>query len=185
MRHWSWKNSQGLGCKKIRAIVQCFHCEKARCIYAALQQKMESVSYRFSCGDLFFRVSHLNKVILKRRNLTCESPIEKGYCNNMDRILKLKQICYHCGESGSTCFVFWVDQLREKAWRMNICISSSISICTDCIENGKDVVKQGKQDKMQARKEKEAKEKEETVTREKVTEARGQCAMLGWLTHHK
>ena len=37
-------------------------------------------------------------------------------------------------------------------------------ICTDCTESGKDVMKQGKQDKIQARKEKQAKVK---VAREK------------------
>ena len=62
--------------KRVRAIVQCFHYEKTRCIYTvtddnyssgmlALQQKMESVSYPFSCGDLLFVDSHyLSKLVL-------------------------------------------------------------------------------------------------------------------------
>ena len=77
--------------KRVRAIVQCFHCEKTRCIYTvtddnyssamlALQQQMESESSRFSCSDLLFDDSHyLSKVVLQRKNLTCETLIEKGY----------------------------------------------------------------------------------------------------------
>ena len=59
------KAAKGWDAKRVRAIVQCFHCGKARCSYTvtdddyssamlALQQQMESVSHRFSCGDLLF-----------------------------------------------------------------------------------------------------------------------------------
>ena len=114
---------------------------------------MEFVSYRFSCGNLLFDDSHyLSKVVRQRKNLTCKSPIEKCYYNNKDRRLKLKEICYHCGESGSTCFVYGVEQLREKNMT-----NEHNCYYTDCIESGKGVMKQGKQDKMQARKEKQAK----------------------------
>ena len=81
----------------------------------ALQQKMESAPCRFSCDDLFFGDSyHLSKEILQKKNLICELPIEKGQYNNKDRRLKLKQICYHCGESDNRFFVFGVEKLREK-----------------------------------------------------------------------
>ena len=97
------KTVKGWDAKRVRAIVQCFHCGKARCSYTvtdddyssamlALQQHMESVSHYFSCGDLLFDDSHyLSKLVLKRKNLTCETPIEKGYYNNKDRRLKLKR----------------------------------------------------------------------------------------------
>ena len=44
-----------------------------------LQQKLESVSDRYFCGDLLFDDSHrLSKVLAQKKNITCESPIEKG-----------------------------------------------------------------------------------------------------------
>ena len=172
---------KGWDAKKIRAIVQCFHCGKARCIYTvtnddyssamlALQKNIEAVSHRFSCGDLLFGDSHyLSKVVLQRKNLTCEPPIEKGYYNNKDRRLKLKKMCYHCGESGSTCFVFRVEQLREKNMTDEY---NCYPICANCIESGKIVAKQGKPDKMQARKEKQAKEEKVKAARKKAKETR-------------
>ena len=74
--------------KCIRAIVKCFHCGKAQCIYttteedyksamADLQQKLESVSSCF-CGDLLFDDDHhLSRVILKRKASTYKSLVEK------------------------------------------------------------------------------------------------------------
>ena len=174
------KAVKGWDGKRVRAIVQCFHCGKSRCIYTAtddlyssamlaLQQKIESVSCRFSCGGLLFDDSHhLSKVILQRKSLTCELPIEKGYYNNKDRRLKLKQICYHCGESGSTCFVFGLEQLREKHMTDGY---NCYPICADCSESGKNAVKQGKQDKMRARREREARAKVVKEARERANEA--------------
>ena len=80
-------------------------------------------------------------VILQRKALTCKS---------------LKSLCYRCGESGSTSYVFGLEELREK------CLTDGYMcypICTDCMTDGKGVVKHGKQDNMQAQKEK----KERTV----------------------
>ena len=114
---------------------------------------MESVSSRFSCGDLFFEDDHhLSKVILQRKDLTCKLPIEKGYYNNDDRKLKLKSPCYHCGESGSTSYMFGLEELGEKSLADGY---SCYSIFTNCMPAGKGVVKHGKQDNMQARNESE------------------------------
>ena len=106
-------NLKSWDAKKVRAVLKCYHCAKPRCIYSpvdatynaattALQQKMESVSNRFSCGDLLFEDSHhLSKVLVQQQALTCESRIEKGYFNHKDRKLKLPDICIHCGEEGA------------------------------------------------------------------------------------
>eukprot|EP00577_Skeletonema_sp_RCC1716_P024640 CAMPEP_0113400332 /NCGR_PEP_ID=MMETSP0013_2-20120614/16062_1 /TAXON_ID=2843 ORGANISM="Skeletonema costatum, Strain 1716" /NCGR_SAMPLE_ID=MMETSP0013_2 /ASSEMBLY_ACC=CAM_ASM_000158 /LENGTH=122 /DNA_ID=CAMNT_0000285385 /DNA_START=246 /DNA_END=615 /DNA_ORIENTATION=- /assembly_acc=CAM_ASM_000158 len=45
----------------------------------ALQQKLESVSDRFSCGDLIFEDDDpLSKAVVQKKNLTCETRIERG-----------------------------------------------------------------------------------------------------------
>ena len=45
---------------------------------AALQQKLESMSSCFLCGDLLFDDDHhLSKIILQRKALTCQSPTEE------------------------------------------------------------------------------------------------------------
>ena len=107
----------------------------------------------FLCGDLLFDDDHhLSKVILQKKALTCKSSTEKGYYNNDGKILKLKLLCYHCGESGSTSFVFGLEELREKSlsgW------PKCYLLCAVCMADGKDVLKHRKQDKIQARKEKE------------------------------
>lgn len=86
--------------KRVRCFLVCYNCGKRRCVYSprddeyvnaitAMQQKLESVSGRFSCGDLLFPNNHhLSKVIVQKQNLTCESAIEKGYYNNEGRALK-------------------------------------------------------------------------------------------------
>ena len=80
----------------------------------ALRQNIEPVFYRFSCGDILLGTHHhLSKVILKRKKLTGESPIEKGYYNNKNRRLELKKLCHDSGESGGTSFVFGLEQLRK------------------------------------------------------------------------
>ena len=104
----------------------------------------------------------------------------KGHYNNNNRKLKLKSLCYDCGESGSNNSVFGLEELQEKR------LSDSdehkcYPICADRTTGGKDVVKHGKQDKMQARKEKEdraakvktAKEKSKDTQRNKNSAASG------------
>ena len=112
--------------KKVRGFLVCYHCGKRRCIYSpqdkeyktaqiALQQKFESVTGRFSCGSLLFDDGHhLSKILVQKQNLTCESPIEKGYYNNKERKLKLKDICVHCGEMGSKEFLLSLPEFQER-----------------------------------------------------------------------
>lgn len=100
--------------KKVRCIVICFSCGKPRCIFSnennadfenamvAFQQKLESVSERYSCRDLIFPDNDpLSKLVVQRQNLNCESPIEKQYYNIKGRAYKTDDICYHCGEGCS------------------------------------------------------------------------------------
>ena len=65
--------------KKVRSFLVCYHCGKRRCIYSprdneyetaqlALQQKLESVSGRFSCGSLLFDDGHhLSKILVQKK----------------------------------------------------------------------------------------------------------------------
>ncbi len=152
---------------RVRCIVVCFHCAKRRCVYspddrgyrrvaAALKQKLESVSERFSCGDLLFDDSDpLSKVLVQKMNLTCESDIENGYYNNKSRALKLQDICVHCGETedvGSAgTFLLGQHQLEER------CLTGGYScrpICVECLEMKRKVVTYGKKDESNARAEK-------------------------------
>ena len=83
--------------KKVRGFLICYHCGKRRCIYSpqdkeyntaqvALQQKIESVSGWFSYGSLLLDDGHhLSKILVQEQDLTCESPIEKGYCDKTRR----------------------------------------------------------------------------------------------------
>ena len=99
--------------KKARCTVTCYECLKRRVVYAAtdnayyaargaLQQKLESVSHRFCCGDLLFDDNHpLSGILCQKQNLTCASPMEKGYYNCPERGLKLPDVCYHCGAGGA------------------------------------------------------------------------------------
>jgi hypothetical protein len=147
--------------KKVRAIVTCFHCMKRRCIFTvtdadfsaarvALHQKLESVSGRYSCGDLLFDDSHpLSKVIVQKQSLTCESPIEKGYYNKQGRALSLKDVCIHCGEQGGDDFLLKTPQLQSRSMTGGY---KCFPICVYCLENGKKVVKMGgKKDASQER----------------------------------
>ena len=132
--------------KKVRTIVTCYHCGKRRCIYSpkdsdyypaesALQQKLETVSERYSCGDLLFDDSHrLSKVFVQKQALTCESQIEKGYYNNSERRLKLKPICIHCGEGGSSDFLYCLPELQERNMTDGY---NCFPFCTACISSGK------------------------------------------------
>ena len=115
---------------------------------------MESVSGRFSCGDLLFDNDNpLSKVIVQKQSLTCESPIEKGYYNCDGRALKLKDLCYHCGEKGNVDFLYGLQQLRERNMTGGY---NCYPICVVCIGKKKKVVKGNKKNAIQARKEREA-----------------------------
>jgi len=129
------------GDKRVRAFLICYHCGKRRCIYSArdddyiacmevLQQKLEAMSERYSCGDLLFDDSHRD-----------------GYYNNEGRRLKLREICIHCGEGGSSDFLLSLPQLQEHCMTDGY---NSFPICTACLAIGKKVVKGGKKDNMQA-----------------------------------
>lgn len=123
----------------------------------ALQQKLESVSSRFSCGDLLFDDSHpLSKVIVQKASLTCAMPIEKGYYNHHERGLKTKDVCYWCGALGSKDFLFGLTELQEKNMTDGY---KCFPICQDCIACGKKPGTYGKPNAIQARKEKIAKAK--------------------------
>jgi hypothetical protein len=120
----------------------------------AFQQKLESVSGRFSCGDLLFDDDHpLSKVIVQKQSLTCESQIEKAYYNKIERALKLKDLCIYCGsgaddEEEDDNFLLRLPQLQERLMTDGyVCFP----ICITCVKNGKKVVKVGKKDTAQAR----------------------------------
>ena len=82
----SWEN------KKVRGFLTCYDCGKRRCLYTVtgeawelnkklVQQKMESVGYRYRCGDLLFGDGPMSEVIIQKQSLTCESKIEPAYYN--------------------------------------------------------------------------------------------------------
>ena len=152
---------------RVRCIVTCFHCAKRRCVYspnghgysaaaAALKQKLESVSERYSCGDLLFDDSDpLSKVLVQKMNLTCESDIENGYYNVDVRALRVQDICIHCGETEDTgsagTFLLRQNQLEER------CLTSGYEcrpICVECLKMKRKVVTFGRKDEFKAREEK-------------------------------
>ena len=149
--------------KKVRGVLKCYHCAKPRCIYSpveesfnaaatALQQKMESVSSRFSCGDLLFDdTHHLSKILVQKQDLTCESRIEKAYFNHKDRKLTLPDICIYCGEEGGDDFLLREPQLRVRRLTEG---KNCYPICTDCLKCGRKVVKSGRKNVAKARSEK-------------------------------
>ena len=90
--------------------LKCFHCSKPRCIFSAkkdtaynaatklLQQKLESIDFRYLCGDLIFDDDHpVGQVITQRQQLNCKSNVERAYCNHIERTLEVKDVCIHCG----------------------------------------------------------------------------------------
>mmetsp|Transcript_30445 Transcript_30445/g.69473 ORF Transcript_30445/g.69473 Transcript_30445/m.69473 type:complete len:957 (+) Transcript_30445:1194-4064(+) len=159
-----WEN------KKVRGFLTCYNCGKRRCLYTktvedwdgavnTVKQVIESLGHRYSCGDLLFDGDHpLSKVVVQKQSLTCESTIEIGYYNPSnagDRVLRAKDICVHCGETGPTDFLLRLPQLREKnmteGWHM-------LPTCVNCIAAGKKRIKKsGKKNEFQAQKEKRAK----------------------------
>ncbi len=119
----------------------------------ALQQKLESVSHRYLCGDLLFDDNHhLSTILAQRKNLNCTSPIEKAYFKNSERRLKLKSICFHCGAEAPLSYLLCMDQLREECMTGGF---SCLPICRDCLGKGKKVETIGKKNMLEARKEKE------------------------------
>ena len=122
----------------------------------AFQQKLESVSGRFSCGDLLFDDDHhLSKVIVQKKNLNCETLIEKAHYGNDNRSLNLKAICVHCRELGKS--VLGLKELRERSLTDGY---NRYPICLGCLKCGKKVEKISRtQDVVQARKEKEQRAK--------------------------
>ena len=120
----------------------------------ALQQKLEYVS---ECYVLFFwwyivhNGHHLSKILVQKQSPTRESPIEKGYCNNIDRQLKLKPIYIHYREGDSSNFLYCLPQLRV------CCMTEGYNcfpICTACLSSRKKVVNGDIVDNMQTRREK-------------------------------
>ena len=81
----------------------------------SLQQKLESVSDQWCCGDLFFDDNHpLSQVLVQKKNITCESPIEAGYYNISGRTLRLEDGCVYCGTLGAPDFLFGLKKPREQ-----------------------------------------------------------------------
>ena len=149
--------------KKLRSFIVCYFCGKRRCIYspsdadfargsAALKAKLESLSDRYSCGDLIFGdEDDMSKIIVQKLNLTCESQIEPSYYKNDGRTLKLKPICVHCGESESGAagsFLLGQEQLRQR--NLTGCYKC-LPICIMCLQSGKKVVKGKAKDNLEAR----------------------------------
>ena len=117
------------------------------------------MSGRFLCGSLLFDDRHhLSKILVQKQKLTCETQIERGYYNNKEGKLKLKDICVHCGATGSKVFLLSLPELQER------CLTDGYNchpICGACMQGGKKVVrvKNATQNQMQKRKERLAKGK--------------------------
>ena len=135
--------------KKVRSVVWCFHCNKPRCIFSkelntvyyqvskVLKQRIESIS-GYSCGDLLFDDAHeISNVIAQRQQLTCESRVEVAYYNVDGRSFKTTPVCIHCGETGSSSFLY---QQAEIEARNKSDGKKCYPICMDCFDEGKKVV---------------------------------------------
>jgi len=76
--------------KRVQAFLICYHYGQRRCIYSTqddddfvcmevLQQKLESVSERYSYGDLLFDDSHrLSKVLAQKKNQLANHQLRSG-----------------------------------------------------------------------------------------------------------
>ena len=114
---------------------------------------------RCSCGPLLFDDGHhLSKILVQTQNLICESQIERGYYNNKERKLKLRDMCVHCGEMGSKEFLLSLPELQARSLTDGYACHS---ICIKCMQSGKKVlkVKNATHNKIQSRKERLAKGK--------------------------
>ena len=133
---------------------------------------MESISFRYSCGDLVFDDDHLvSKVLGKRVSLTCESPVEKAYYNDKGWALKLPDICIHCDQGGSTEFLFGQTELEEPGKTGGRqCYPS----CTLCLNAGKTVATYLKKKTNDTKKRKEYASKKAAVEAAKKSKAKNQ-----------
>ena len=134
--------------KKVRGVMRCYFCNKYRCFFSrekdspeyreaviAWQQKLESIDHRYSCGDLLFDDDHpVANIIAQRQQLTCESQIEKAYYNHAERALKLVDICIHCGDEGSSEYLFGQPELEKKNKTGG---KQCYPICKLCLDEGK------------------------------------------------
>ena len=112
--------------KKVRAFIKCYEFDKRRCIYTrtddvymtamgSLQQKLESVSNRFCCGDLLFDDNHpLSQILVQKKNITCKSPVEAGYYNTTGRTLRSNDVYVYCSTLCAPNFLFGLKELRKK-----------------------------------------------------------------------
>ena len=99
--------------KKVQSIVTCYDCGKRRCMFSRkkderyneavkrLQQKLESIDFRYTCGDLVSDDDPLSDVLAQRQNMRCSTPMESAYYMNKDRDFKGQDVCYYCGEGCS------------------------------------------------------------------------------------
>ena len=94
----------------------------------SLVQRLESVPYIFSCGDLIFEDDEqTGNVIGQRLNLTCHLKIETVYYNVDGRGFKTPDICVHCVAEGSTNFLFYQAQLEEQRARQKVRKNATLS----------------------------------------------------------
>mmetsp|Transcript_4286 Transcript_4286/g.8952 ORF Transcript_4286/g.8952 Transcript_4286/m.8952 type:complete len:114 (-) Transcript_4286:79-420(-) len=109
----------------------------------------------------------MSKVVVQKQSLTCESTIEVGYYNPpnaADRVLRTKDICAHCGETGPDDFLLRLPQLQARnltdGWSM-------LPTCIHCIAAGKKRARKsgGKQNKVQALREKRTRVAASTAAR--------------------
>ena len=117
---------RGWELKKFQCFTMYIDCVKRCLLYSptdhlyvniklAVQQRFESISERYTCGNILFDDSHpLSKVAIHKQSVIYVSPIENGYFVNKQRNLKLKPICYHCGENGSTDHLWGLDKSFAK-----------------------------------------------------------------------
>ena len=104
----------------------CIDCVKCCLFYSpadhlytntklAVHQRLESISERYVCGNLLFDNSHhLGNMKVQKQSLTCVLSIEKVFCVNKQRSLKLKPTCHRCGEKESTSNLWGVGELHAK-----------------------------------------------------------------------
>ena len=98
---------------------------------------MESIGYRYSCGDSIFPDGHpTSKIIAQRINLTCESPIEKSYYDVEGRGFLAAPICIHCGEKGGSDFLFQQAELESMNKTGGKCC---YPICKLCLNAGEKI----------------------------------------------
>ena len=117
------------------------------------QQRLEEVSFRYSCGNLLFDDnSHVGSIITHCQQLNCELQVEKSYYNCPGRKLELPDVCIHCGSTGTADYLFGQDELEAQNKTGG---KKCYPIYQDCLVSGKKVVAYPKQKANQAKKRKE------------------------------